>query len=43
MAYMVKAKVMKEYGIPIVITQFLWHMSSHIIVDLCKILILVFS
>jgi hypothetical protein len=38
MTYVIKAKIMKDHGVPVNITQFVRNMPSHVVVDLGEIL-----
>ncbi len=40
MANVVKTKIMKNHRVPVIIAQLFWYMSSHIVVNLSKVLIL---
>jgi hypothetical protein len=37
-SYMIKTKIMKHHGIPVIISKFFWDMSSNIIVHFSEIL-----
>ena len=38
MSNMIKSKIMKHHGIPVIISQFFWNVSSNIIVHFSEIL-----
>jgi hypothetical protein len=43
MAYMIKTKIMENQCVPIIFGQLFWNMPCHIVVDLSKVLIHIFS